>query len=1634
MTIEEYKNKKKSKMTIEDYRTFKSNFLNNKKNANTKETNNITVEKTNPSIKLSDVPKIDIRDFDLMSGTTGQKIKLDSQIDTLSKQIQQKENDYVRANNISDWNKKTQAKTEIGKELNKLKSKLDSAKTSRNQLNENTSKILTPAQYDEMQKNAPLSQKIDKAIKQDIPQTAQRVGNTAMDLIGNVATGVTKGMEGYIDAAVGIGGTSLSNTANLLGQKELAQNIRNKAENIAGYGFAKGMQDLVNETSKEGAGIYKPSVLGVDVRDAAQEIARMYSVGATGGLPGFMVSATGGNIEEALNEGETLGRATTYGAITGSLEGVVEKMFDPAKILGGGLKTIGKSFLGKIAEATLGEGAEEGITAALNPFIKILTYKGETENPFGSWENFKNYLRDIGQSVYQGAVIGGLTLGVSAPGNVELQKSFSDDVHKAVEKIQGINQAKKNEIANTILEGANIETANLPEMDAATQNQLKSLGVQKNNLPNAVQNVPTQQTNTTLPTQAEMAQKANIEQIGKNVQNDNFRKGLEKFSSKKFDDNDNIVVLDETPLYLYNLGYDTNKPIVLNMSKLETIMKEPKGTFDGKNQHGITMDVVEQLPQAIQNPLNVIRNPKFRDRFVVITELTDQYGDIVIVPIEMNTNGYIENIETDVNKIASMYGKENYDLPKRDGLNSYIENNKNNIVYDIDNDVTKNKSNVTNPRLQLSSTNNIASNNSINQNGKAVNTEYAQNNKNDTTSQRSKLRNFYQTAQEGSMVDKGYVKDIRKNKEQFEYNPISNQETLTKARNKVEQDSQKSERDFLAFDSEGINADDVAIAEVLITEAIAKGDRSKANYLTAALAEKLTQAGQAIQATKIFKRMTPEGMVLYAQKEINKINRDLEKNNPKLYKKLKDEGALPKLDDPDIEKITEYMQEAQSYSDDYWNTRQKDKAIAKALSVVDNKIPSTILEKVASIRRSGLLLNLKTLMRNLGSNISFGTLEAIKDIPATGIDKLTSLVTGERTVSLPNRAYFSGAKKGAIEGIEDVRDNIRTAGKDSKYELPKKTFKRTDTYKDIVNTFKSGDIKEGSKKAFRRALSDYEDASMYIVEGTDRPFWQGRFESELANQMKLKGLEYGVDTPTTEMLESAQKSADYATFKNKNKVSETFGKIRKVLNGGKPIGAADVFGLTFTNVPGSVATKAYDYSPAGLFTTAKEFYNAISKNGKFDQRNFVDSLSRSLVGSSGWALGAYLIAQGIIRGASDDDDDKANAEKQMGLQENSLNISALGRLAKGEDTTLQKGDKFYSFDWLQPAASPFLVGSDIYKAQKEGENPAFAGAKSAVNQIADMSSLSQVSKLFKGYSGSDLFENAAKVVGEFPSSFIPTLWNNAGQFTDEYKRVSYDATDAYFKTNVNKTLAKIPGLRTTLEKQIDTFGNEQKQYRNGNDFWSTFINPGYNSMYDPTPLQEEILRVYNETGDKGVFPITAASSVTYNSESLKLNPKQRMTYQKTAGEYVTQILSKVIESDAYNNFDDNQKATLLKEVISDSNTLGKASVGVKNKTYDDYMKKIEELGNIPLSTYYSAYTAQKGIESDKDASGKTIENSKSIKVKAAIDNSIDGLTTSQRKRLYDIFNVSKTVQEGKATTKNTLPTLEQQRAKLPSLK
>lgn len=83
-----------------------------------------------------------------------------------------------------------------------------------------------------------------------------------------------------------------------------------------------------------------------------------------------------------------------------------------------------------------------------------------------------------------------------------------------------------------------------------------------------------------------------------------------------------------------------------------------------------------------------------------------------MLKLEINSNNSVE--VTGINKITTIYGKDTYDTPKKDELLSYMEQNKNNIVYDIDNERSISR----NYRLQLpsESTNTSSINNIISQN------------------------------------------------------------------------------------------------------------------------------------------------------------------------------------------------------------------------------------------------------------------------------------------------------------------------------------------------------------------------------------------------------------------------------------------------------------------------------------------------------------------------------------------------------------------------------------------------------------------------------------------------------------------------------------------------------------------------------------------------------------------------------------------------------------------------------------------------------------------------------------------------------------------------------------------------------
>ena len=767
-----------------------------------------------------------------------------------------------------------------------------------------------------------------------------------------------------------------------------------------------------------------------------------------------------------------------------------------------------------------------------------------------------------------------------------------------------------------------------------------------------------------------------------------------------------------------------------------------------------------------------------------------------------------------------------------------------------------------------------------------------------------KQRSFYKNIY-GSDIPKEMRKEMKKNKEMYNYSPISNQATLEKAQRTI--DNTKNIRDVF-LNNELKTAEDTAIGELLIRSAITKGNYADANSLTASLAEKLTNAGQIIQAASIFKRMTPEGMLLFAEQQINKINKEL---NQKFMidKFLNKKEVKVQLTDEKVAFINEMMQEMQKWEEkkaevkDAVNMeiieRQEDIILAKIMAKIGEDIPPTKLEKLAAWRNISLLLNPKTIMRNLVSNTFFGTLENLTDTLGVGLDMAVSLATGERSLLMPNlKTQAKGLKKGLNYAIEDTKNEISTSLGGNKYEItPGKVFKNN-------------------------LLNKLQTASYFGVEGLDRPFMQAKYESALEMLMKLEGLKYGKDLATEDMKQEALEMAKYTTFKEKNAVSDFLSKTKRTLNQGRSIGAADVIGLTYTNIPGNLTKKAIDYSPAGLYNIFKAYNNFKNKklggeSTRQAQRQLVQATSRVLIGTGIMTASMAAFLKGIITASGDDEDEKVKA---LTNQENyAINVSAFLRWLTGGDTTKKNGDLYVTYSNYEPLSSMIAAAADMMSSSKSGQDPAtvvYKGLTTWINTIAELSTLSNFSSLFEY---GDLGGTLTRSLAQFPSSFIPTFSKQIAQYIEPNSKSNY--SDNYFVKNfLNPMLQRIPGLSSTLENYYDTFGEPKKNFNDSKGLariYDVFLNTSFTSTTNMDSVKQELYDLYNSTGSTDHLPIQVNNYFKYKGEKITLTAKEKAEYQKQLGQRTAEAFKNLINTSEYQKLSDEAKVKKLSSLKND---------------------------------------------------------------------------------------------------------------------
>lgn len=256
------------------------------------------------------------------------------------------------------------------------------------------------------------------------------------------------------------------------------------------------------------------------------------------------------------------------------------------------------------------------------------------------------------------------------------------------------------------------------------------------NITNAITNITAQQNETKkLKTTIDNSKNTNTT-LQQDI--DNFSKQVDGVLNGTFPKNSMITLLNETPKPLQDIGLP-NLPMTMTQKHLYTIINE-SGNDANANYHGISVDTIKQLPEALNTPLDIVESSTRDDSVVVTTYLADKNDNTIIASIKIDGKGRVGNIRIDTNVMTSAYGKNNYEA----WMNKNLREGK--LLYDIDRGVIKK---VVGARFQLPRSNNHTSNksgsltiNSIPQTTKVVKngtTNNSMQNNENNTSKLSKL-------------------------------------------------------------------------------------------------------------------------------------------------------------------------------------------------------------------------------------------------------------------------------------------------------------------------------------------------------------------------------------------------------------------------------------------------------------------------------------------------------------------------------------------------------------------------------------------------------------------------------------------------------------------------------------------------------------------------------------------------------------------------------------------------------------------------------------------------------------------------------------------------------------------------------
>jgi hypothetical protein len=561
--------------------------------------------------------------------------------------------------------------------------------------------------------------------------------------------------------------------------------------------------------------------------------------------------------------------------------------------------------------------------------------------------------------------------------------------------------------------------------------------------------------------------------------------------------------------------------------------------------------------------------------------------------------------------------------------------------------------------------------------------------------------------------------------------------------------------------------------------------------------------------------------------------------------------------------------------------------MAQVLMDISNEIPKSGWKKASTIQAMSHLINIKTALRNILGNLSFGAAEKVSNALAVPVDVIASKFTGKRSLTTPQfkgtfKAGFEQAKESAFDAALGID---RTGINKGKYNVP------------IGGTFKKGSIGSSLEKIMSYELNVPDE------------FFKGQIYSDvLQQQMKMAG----VTEPTADMIDYANARAKYATFQDDSLPARILQGLKDVLNlagGGEfKTGKSGIktheFGLgdflvKYTTVPGNLISRSLEYTPAGL-AKILTIANDAKLSNAVKQSEIAMTIGRTLTGTSMIAFAALLNRLGLL--ISEDKDRGKNAQaldQAEGLGNYKVNVTALERMLNGEDTKPQAGDLLQSYNWIEPLGVLLAIGAEVDKqiSDKDKSVPAalFAIGNAAMEEVLDLPTLSVIRQMTYQ---DNAFDVAMTPLVQGVSGFVPGPIRQIAQMQDPVARLT--KSDSQGGAILNRIKTSLPSVniggveygRKSLEPKINAWGQEVT-YPGG--LFNSLINPGQTSTYQPSEVTPQLKQLEEITGKTDFYPrFTAPYSFTHKKQTITLTPEEKTLYMRLEGEEVHRRFKEIL--------------------------------------------------------------------------------------------------------------------------------------------